>query len=409
MQLIHNGNGHSTNGHQNGGHTNGNGNGNNGTSVPFVDLAAQYATLRPDVDEAMQRVLNKTDFILGQDVERFEEEFAAYCGTSYATGIDSGTSALEMVLKAYDIGPGDEVITVANTFMATVLAISYVGATPVLVDIDPMTYQIDPAQVLNAVTPRTKAIMPVHLYGHPADMDPILQIAQRYGLVVIEDASQAHGARYNGKRVGSLGHAAVFSLYPAKNLGAYGDGGIVVTNDAQVNDALRMLRNYGQREKYHHLMKGYNRRLDTLQAAVLRVKLPHLDGWNEARRQHAKRYTALLADLDGIVTPPYQAPNAEPVYHLYIIRTKERTKLQTLLNSKKISTGIHYPVPIHLQPAYQDLGYRKGDFPITERYANEILSLPMYPELPYEAVNYVVDAIHEFVAQNETQLEAVAA
>ncbi|MFN8441144.1 MAG: DegT/DnrJ/EryC1/StrS family aminotransferase [Caldilineaceae bacterium] len=412
MQNIQHSNGHATNGHQNGNHHNGNhqnGHSSSGLSVPFVDLAAQYASLQPDVDLAMQRVLSKTDFILGQDVDRFEEEFAAYCETSYAIGIDSGTSALEMVLKAYDIGPGDEVITVANTFMATVLSISYVGATPVLVDIDPMTYQIDPEQVLNAITPRTKAIMPVHLYGHPVDMDPILSMAERYGLIVIEDASQAHGARYKGKRAGSLGHAAVFSFYPAKNLGAYGDGGAVVTSDAQVNAKLRMLRNYGQREKYHHLMKGYNRRLDTLQAAVLRVKLPRLDGWNEARRQHAKRYTSLLADLDGLVTPPYQAPYAEPVYHIYLIRVKERAQLQTLLNSKKISTGIHYPVPIHLQPAYQDLGYKKGDFPITERYASEILSLPMYAELPNESIDYVADAIHEFAAQSEVHREAVAA
>lgn len=399
----HNGNG--SNGiNGNGAHSNG----FQSSGVQFVDLAAQYATLRPDVDEAMQRVLSKTDFILGKDVELFEQEFADYCNASYGVGIDSGTSALELALMAHDIGPGDEVITVANTFMATVLAISYVGATPVLVDIDPDTCQIDPAQILNAVTPRTKAIMPVHLYGHPADMDPIMQIAQRHGLVVIEDASQAHGARYKGKRVGSMGHSGVFSLYPAKNLGAYGDGGIVVTNDKAVEDKLRMLRNYGQREKYHHLMKGFNRRLDTLQAAVLRVKLPNLDGWNSARRSHAQRYDQLLAEVDGIIAPR-EAVYAEAVYHLYVVRTSERTELQKFLTSKKISTGIHYPVPIHLQPAYADLGYKKGDFPITERYASEILSLPMYPELPSGAVDYVVDAIREFAMQSEAKGEPVFA
>ncbi len=382
---------------------------NNVHSVPFVDLSAQYASLRPDVDLAMQRVLDKTDYILGKDVELFEQEFAAYCNTTYAVGVDNGTSALEIVLKAYDIGPGDEVITVANTFMATVLSISYNGATPILVDIDPVTYQMDPAQVLDAVTPRTKAIMPVHLYGHPVDMDPIMAIARRHGLVVIEDASQAHGARYKGKRVGSIGHAAVFSLYPAKNLGAYGDGGIIVTNDSELDAKLRMFRNYGQREKYHHLMKGYNRRLDTLQAAVLRVKLPHLDGWNSSRRQHAKRYTALLSGLNGSVITPGEGVHCEPVYHLYIVRVQDRAGLQSFLTSKKISTGIHYPVPIHLQPAYADLGYKKGDFPITERYASEILSLPMYPELPEASIDYVVESIRQFSGEKAVVREAVLA
>ncbi len=370
---------------------------NQNMHVPFVDLAAQYATLKTEVDAAIAGVLAKTDFILGEAVALFEQEFADFCKVNYAVGVDSGTSALELALKAYDIGPGDEVITVANTFMATVLAISYTGATPILVDIDPATYQIDSAALLNAITPRTKAIMPVHLYGYPVEMDAIMQIAQRFGLVVIEDASQAHGARYKGQQIGSLGHAAVFSFYPAKNLGAYGDGGIVVTNDAQVAARLRMLRNYGQREKYHHVMKGYNRRLDTLQAAVLRVKLQHLDSWNAARRQHARLYGELLADCEHLLALPSAAVHVEPVYHLYVVRVAHRSQLRAYLESKNISTGVHYPIPIHLQPAYQDLAYRKGDFPITERYAEEILSLPMYAELSEDAIAYVCKAIRDFV------------
>jgi dTDP-4-amino-4,6-dideoxygalactose transaminase len=365
--------------------------------IPFVDLAAQYATIEDNVKEVIANVLHRTDFILGQDVELFEEEFAAFCQTPYAVGVDSGTSALELALRAYNIGPGDEVITTANTFIATVLAISYTGATPVLVDIDPQTYTLDPTLLEGVITPRTKAIMPVHLYGNPADMDSIMDIARRHGLVVIEDACQAHGARYKGRRVGSLGHAAAFSFYPAKNLGAYGDGGIVVTNDRQVADNLRMLRNYGQGEKYHHLVRGYNRRLDTLQAAILRVKLPHLDVWNHARRQHAKRYRQLLAGDHSEVICPMDATYGESVYHLCVIRVDERDQLKAHLDTRDVATGIHYPIPVHLQPAYQELGYKRGAFPITERYAGQILSLPMYPELTLDAIKYVTGAINEFV------------
>ncbi len=269
--------------------------------VPFVDLAAQYATIETDVNEAIADVLRQTNFILGQEVGLFEEEFAAFCETGYAVGVDSGTSALEMALTAYGIGRGDEVITTANTFIATALAISYTGATPVLVDVDPQTYLMDPALLGAAITPRTKAVIPVHLYGQPVDMDPVLEIAERHHLLVIEDASQAHGARYKGRRVGSLGHAAAFSLYPGKNLGAYGDAGIVVTDDAKIADTLRLLRNYGSTRKYHHQIRGFNRRLDTLQAAVLRVKLPHLDKWNAARRHNARLYREMLGDTDGPV------------------------------------------------------------------------------------------------------------
>lgn len=367
--------------------------------VPFVDLKAQYEAVGSETRTAMERVLERTDFILGEDVARFEEEFARYNGVKYAIGLDSGTSALELILRAYGVGPGDEVITVSNTFMASVLAVSSVGATPVLVDSDPDTYSIDVSQIESAITGRTKVILPVHLYGQPVDMNTIIEIAERHGLVVIEDACQAHGACYQGKRAGSIGHAAAFSFYPAKNLGAYGDGGMVVTNDEQVADKICMLRNYGQREKYHHLLEGYNRRLDTMQAAVLRAKLPYLDEWNAQRRQHASRYNELLSE-SGVVTPR-ETPGTEAVWHLYVIRSNEREALRNHLTQKGISVGIHYPVPIHLQPAYAHLGYSEGGFPVTEEQAGQILSLPMYPELPAAAIEYVAETIIDFVAQSQ--------
>lgn len=366
----------------------------NNTPVPFLDLKAQYRTIRDEVDTAIAQVIENTSFILGEAVERFETAFATYCGVQYSVGVDSGTSAVELALRAYDIGPGDEVITVANTFIATVLAISATGATPILVDIDPNTYNIDPHAVEAAITSRTRAIVPVHLYGQPADMDMLLRLAERHHLVLIEDACQAHGAVYKGKRAGSLGHAAAFSFYPGKNLGAYGDGGAVVTNDARTADRLRMLRNYGQRQKYHHESVGYNRRLDSIQAAVLDVKLKYLDGWNQARREHAARLSQLLLEAD--VVTPQEATGAESVWHLYVVRTPDRSGLQQHLNSRQISTGIHYPVPVHLQPAYSSLGYRRGDFVVTERYADHILSLPMYAELSHEQLMRVAETIAEF-------------
>jgi len=369
---------------------------NSSMQVPFVDLSAQYQRIAPAVHQAIDQVLQRTDFILGQDVAAFEEEFAAYCGVQHGVGLDSGLSALELLLRAYNIGPGDEVITPANTFIATLLAISSVGATPVLVEIHPQTYMIDVDAVRVALTPRTKAIMPVHLYGHMVDMGPLMALATRHALVVIEDASQAHGARYNGVRAGALGHAAAFSLYPAKNLGAYGDAGIVVTNDDAIARRLRLLRNYGSVQKYQHEVQGYNRRLDTLHAAVLRVKLRHLDEWNGARRSHAAAYTQLLADA---VICPQSAPNVEPVYHLYVIRTADRDGLQTHLRQRGIATVIHYPTPPHLQPAYHALGYRRGDFPITESYAQQILSLPLFPELTAVQLHYVVDNVRDFVGE----------
>lgn len=370
--------------------------------VPFVDLAAQNTSLATELNEAVIQALARTDFILGQDVANFEEEFAAFCEARYAIGVDTGTSALELALRAYGIGPGDEVITAANTFMASALAISYTGATPVLVDIDPVSYTLDPNLLEAAITPRTKAIMPVHLYGHPADMDAIVTVAARRGLVVIEDACQAHGARYKGRRVGSIGHAAAFSFYPAKNLGAAGDGGMVVTNDRQVQETIRMLRNYGQRVKYHHDIRGFNRRLDTLQASLLRVKLPYLDGWNAARRQHARRYAELLADT-GLVAPTESAV-VESVWHLYVVRSADRDALSNNLSARGVATGIHYPVPIHLQRAYADLGYKAGDFPIAERYAHEIVSLPMFAELSDAQISYVAECVHSFVNQSPDQI-----
>lgn len=367
-------------------------------NVPFVDLGAQNRTIETEIKQAISKVIQETDFILGRDVHLFEKEFAAFCDAHYAIGVDSGTSALELALRAFDIGPGDEVITAANSFIASALGISHAGAKPVLVDVDPCTYTLDVTAIERAITRRTKAIIPVHLYGHPAHMDPILALADKHGLVVIEDACQAHGARYKGKRVGSLGHAAAFSFYPGKNLGAYGDGGMVVTNDRKVAKRLEMLRNYGQKEKYKHLFRGYNRRLDTIQAAILRVKLKYLEKWNAARRWNATLYQKHL-EGSGIVVPG-EAGGAEAVWHLYVVRTEQRDALKEHLAGKGISVGIHYPVPIHLQPAYEDLGHKRGDFPVTEAYADRILSLPMYAELTSGQIEHVSSAIAEFLAAN---------
>jgi dTDP-4-amino-4,6-dideoxygalactose transaminase len=290
------------------------------------------------------------------------------------------------------------VITAANSFIASALAISHAGATPVLVDVDPITFTMDVSALRDAITPHTRAIIPVHLYGQPADMDPILRLAEKHGLVVIEDACQAHGARYKGKRVGSLGHASAFSFYPGKNLGAYGDGGMVVTSDRRVAGRLEMLRNYGQKEKYHHQTQGFNRRLDTLQAAVLRVKLRHLEEWNASRRQHAEQYHRLL-EGSGVVTP-HEAGYAESAWHLYVIRTEQRNELKEYLASRGVGTGIHYPVPIHLQPAYRGLAYKRGDFPVSEKYARRVLSLPMYAELTSQLIEEVAEAIRDFTSSH---------
>jgi len=372
----------------------------NGT-VPFVDLGAQYEALRAQIDAAIAQVLQNTNFILGEEVALLEQDFANYCEADAAVGVDSGTSALELALRAFDIGEGDQVITVANTFIATALAISNTGARPVLVDCDRNTYNIDVSRIEEAITPRTRAILPVHLYGQPVDMDALLDIAQRHNLVVIEDACQAHGARHKGRRVGSIGDAAAFSFYPAKNLGAYGDGGMVVSNRPEVIHAVRMLRNYGQQEKYHHTRRGFNRRLDTIQAAVLRVKLGYLDAWNDARRQHAALYDSLLADLP--LKRPIEADYARGVYHLYVIRVPERDRVQEHLRERGIHTGIHYPISIHLQPAYRELGHAPGSFPVSEAYAKQILSLPMYAELSDLSIERVADALRESLTSSRQE------
>jgi len=338
--------------------------------------------------------MERADFALGKDVARLEEEFATFCGTRYAIGVDSGLSALELSLRAFGIGPGDEVIVPAHTFIATAAAVTFAGAQPVLVDVDPTTYNIDVAQIEAAITPHTQAIIPVHLYGLPAEMDTILDLADKHGLIVIEDACQAHGAHYKGKRVGSLGHASAFSFYPTKNLGGCGDGGMVVTDDAQVAERVRAMRNCGQKAKYRHELPPFNHRLDTLQAAILRVKLRCLEGWNEARRRNAALYTELLAESS--VTTPVEAPDSVHVYHLYVVRTPQRDALQAHLRERGIGTAIHYPIPIHLQPFYAKNGFRRRQFPVTEQVCDEVLSLPMFPEMTAEQVQYVAAQVIEF-------------
>lgn len=360
--------------------------------IPFLDLKAQYASIKPEVNAAIQGVLESCGYILGPEVAKLEEEFAAYSGAKFGIGVNTGTSALHLSLLAAGIGPGDEVITVPFTFVATVAAIEYTGAKPVFVDIDPLTYNMDPAGLAAAITPRTKAIIPVHLHGLMADMDPILAIARRHKLVVLEDACQAHGAEYKGKRAGSLGDLAAFSFYPGKNLGAYGEGGMVVTNNPDFAKKVRMLRDWGAEKKYHHVLKGYNFRLEGIQGAVLRVKLRHLEAWTEARRKAAVLYDR---GLSGVVAVPHPKPHDRHVYHVYAIRTKHRQAWADALHAQGIQTGIHYPFPVHLLPAYTDLGYKAGDFPHSEQAADEVLSLPMFAELTPEQCETVARAVRQ--------------
>ncbi|HEY7348296.1 MAG TPA: DegT/DnrJ/EryC1/StrS family aminotransferase [Ktedonobacterales bacterium] len=369
-------------------------------SVPFVDLKAQLAPIRSDIDAAVARVLDSCHFILGEEVAAFEEEFAAFCGTRACVGMDSGISALELGLRAAGVGPGDEVITVSHTFIATVSAISFTGATPVLVEVRPDTYLMDPASIEAAITPRTRAIVPVHLYGQTVDMDPLMELAARHQLFVLEDACQAHGARYKGRRAGSLGHAAAFSFYPGKNLGAAGDAGALTTNDPALAQRVRMLRNYGQKVKYHHEMLAFNRRLDSMQAAILRVKLRALDAWNAARRQVAHAYTTRLAGLP--IGLPQAAEANEPVWHLYVIRAADRAALQNSLAAAGIETGLHYPVPIHHQRAYPELAGLR--FPVSEWIAAQCLSLPVFAEMTETQITAVLEA----VAQATRSAEAPA-
>ena len=365
--------------------------------IPFVDLKAQYAGIKGEVNAAIQGVLDSCQFTLGNEVVKFEEEFAAFSGAKIGIGVNSGTSALHLALLAADIGPGDEVITVPNTFVATVAAIRYTGATPVFVDIDPVTFNMDPRLVEAAITSRTKAILPVHLYGQAADMDPIVEIARKHDLVVIEDAAQAHAAEYKGRRVGSLGDMACYSFYPGKNLGAYGEGGMVVTDSTEYARTIRMLRDWGAEQKYRHVLKGYNYRLEGLQGAVLRVKLKYLESWTEGRRAAASRYNELLAGSD-YSTPVALAHNRH-VYHVYAIRTSNRQALQESLQAQGVQTGIHYPTPVHLLPAHEDLGYRQGQFPHAEAAADEVLSLPIFPEITEAQTSQVVDALLSVTAR----------
>ncbi len=368
--------------------------------VPFVDLRVQYQALQTEIQKKFEEILASSAFILGTQVQEFEEAFANFCNVRHAIGVANGTDALILALKALGIGPGDEVITAVNTFIATAEAIVHVGATPVFVDCDPHTYNIDVTQIEAKITPRTRAIIPVHLYGQPAQMDSILEIAKKYNLYVIEDAAQAHGATYNGQRVGSMGHVACFSFYPGKNLGAYGDAGAVVTNDDEIALTVRKLRNHGGIVKYQHDLVGYNSRLDTLQAAVLLVKLKHLDEWNRQRQKNAQLYNELLSKIPRVITPNVLNGSTH-VYHLYVVRIEGnvRDELQHYLKERGIQTGIHYPKPLHLTPALKYLGYQAGDFPVAERYSQEILSLPMYPELTEREITYVVQEIEKFLSK----------
>jgi dTDP-4-amino-4,6-dideoxygalactose transaminase len=363
--------------------------------VPYLDLKAQYQSIKAEIDAAVARVLDSAQFILGAEVAGFEQDFAAYCGAAECIALNSGTSALHLALLAAGVGPGDEVITVPFTFVASVAAVLYAGAQPVLVDIDPRSFNMDPSALEAAISPRTKAIMPVHLYGQSADMDPIMEVARRHGLIVIEDAAQAHGSKYKGRPVGSIGDIGCFSFYPAKNLGAYGEGGAVTTNNPEYAKTIRMLRDWGQDGKYHHVLRGYNYRMEGFQGAILRVKLRHLESWIEARRSVADQYNRLLADCG--LELPVEMPWARHVYHVYTLRSEDRDSLQAALRQEGIQTAVHYAVPAHLQSAYADLGYGKGSLPQSETAARQVLSLPIYPELSEQSVSNVAAAVKKTI------------
>jgi dTDP-4-amino-4,6-dideoxygalactose transaminase len=359
--------------------------------IPYLDLRAQYRGIKDELDAAVLRVLDSTQFILGDEVAAFEREFAAYCKASEAVGVNSGTSALHLALLAAGIGPGDEVITSPFTFVATVAAIRYTGATPVFVDIEPDYFTIDPSRIELAVTSQTRAIIPVHLYGQPADMDPILEIARRRGLTVIEDAAQAHGAEYHHRRCGSLAEIAAFSFYPGKNLGACGEGGAITTTRADLAATCRVLRDWGQEKRYEHRLKGFNYRMDGIQGAVLRVKLRHLENWTNQRQRVARWYADVLDP--EIIAIPKERPDCRHVYHVYVVRSGDRDTLRDALSQEGIQTGIHYPIPVHLQPAHADLGYRAGAFPVAEAVAREVLSLPIFPEMTRRQVETVATVV----------------
>jgi dTDP-4-amino-4,6-dideoxygalactose transaminase len=362
--------------------------------IPFVDLKSQYFSIKSEIDAAVIGVLESTQFVLGSAVAAFEKTFASYCKIEHAVGVNSGTSALHLALLAAGIGRGDEVITTPFTFVATVSAIDYAGAKPVFVDIDPETQSIDPSKIEAAITPRTKAIMPVHLHGRPVDMDPILEIAKRKKVLVIEDAAQAHGAEYKGRRCGSMGDLGCFSFYPGKNLGAYGEGGAVTTNNPEYAKMVKILRDWGTDKKYYHDYKGFNYRMEGVQGAILGVKMKYIEEWTEARRRHAARYDELFAGQAFRAPPP--PANIRHVYHVYAIRTPKREAMMKHLTDKGVSSGIHYPVPVHLQKAFAELGHKPGDFPHAERATQETLSLPMFPEMKAEQVDAVAAAVRSF-------------
>jgi dTDP-4-amino-4,6-dideoxygalactose transaminase len=371
--------------------------------VPFLDLKAQYLSIKDEIQAALNAVLDQTAFAGGPFVAQFEKEFAAFCKTEHAIGCGSGTDALWLALLALGVGPGDEVITVPDTFIATAEAITYCGATPVFVDVDEKTYNMDPAKLEECIITHNsklktqnclKAVIPVHLFGQTADMDPILEIAKKYGLAVVEDACQAHGALYKGKPAGSIGDAGCFSFYPGKNLGAYGEAGAVVTNNVGLADKMRMLRDHGSSKKYYHQVVGWNARMDGIQGAVLSVKLKYLPKWNEARRNNAQQYNAQLGDSDNVLIPR-EMDYAKHVYHVYALRVKNRDGLISKLGEKGIGTNVHYPVPVHLQNAYEFLGLKQGSFPVAERVASEFISLPMFAELTEEQIQYTTDALKQ--------------
>jgi dTDP-4-amino-4,6-dideoxygalactose transaminase len=362
------------------------------------DFKSQYHLIKEEIDDAVSKVLESGWYILGENVSAFEREFADYCGAQFAVSVGNGLEALQLALLSCSVGEGDEVLTVANTAVATVLAISLTGAKPVFVDVDPETFGIDVSKIEKKITNRTKAILPVHLFGHPVDMDPVREIAERNNLLIIEDACHAHGAEYKGKRAGTLGHVGCFSFYPTKNLGGYGDGGAIVTNEKEIAAKVSSLRNYGQETRYEHALRGINSRLDELQAAILRIKLKHLDEWNENRRRNARLYDELLQGTNVIC--PKEKDYARHVYHLYVIRSKKRDQLQRFLEAKGITTLIHYPIPVHLQKAYEDLGVCSGALPVTENLADEILSLPIFPELEKPQIEEVTGSIRTFCGQH---------
>lgn len=363
--------------------------------IQFGDLALQVKSIEGEIRSVVDRVLARGWFILGEETRQFEEEFAAYLGARFAVGVASGTDAIHLALRAVGVRPGDEVITVANTCVPTVCGIIASGATPRLVDIDAGTMSMDIRNLESAITLHTRAVVPVHLYGHPCHMDPILAIARRHGLKVVEDCAQAHGSMYKGRKCGTFGDAAAFSFYPSKNLGAFGDGGAVVTSDPEVARQARLLRNYGEERRYYHTSPGFNSRLDEIQSAVLRVKLRYLDAWNVARRERAATYARALSECAHLRLPD-EAEYAESNYHLFVVRSTERDAIREHLRKNEIVTLIHYPIPIHLQEAYKPMGYREGDFPDSERACGEVLSLPLYPELPLSAIERIADCINEF-------------